>query len=805
LWERITKQQPSNLGVRLILFDLALLAKSTEKMARLLEELRGIEGVNGVYWKYAKASRLIQQARPAEKEKLSEESRRQLGQARQSLVEAARRRPSWPRIPALEAEIDELEGNVGAAIEKYQQALNQGETRPTIIRRTVQLLFEQNRTKEANQFIEKHLGEEKTLLSAGLGKLAAEMLISNPDLLARDSERALVFAKKSVSQDSKDYRDHLWLGRFLWATDKPEEKEKAEKSLRYACELAADVPDTWVTLVAFLASDGKKERIEEAKQAIEQAKKKLPADKASLGLAACYENVGDLKKAEEYYEAAVKEAPKDSRRLRAAATFYLRNGQSRKAEKRLSEILSLKDEAAVDDEAMWARRGMAAVLALNPNQPNFKRALSLLESNLKNNPNSQPDRHAKALLLATPFGSRKEAIQLFEELDRLSPLPANELFTLVHLYMTEDQWEMAQQTMIILLNKPEGKNPNYEAYYIRSLLQHGNLADAEAELEKLKRVLPNSLLTRGFEVRVLAAKGQDNEALAIVRDFAKDNPNANLVRVGQMLEELGKNSKARDRYLAEAEEMYRNYTKKSAKPERFLPLAQFLGRQGKIDEALSNCEIAQEKKASPEMVAQVLSNVLREGAAGDEPRRRVEKWIEDQRVQNKDSVPLIICLADVYDYGNRFEEAERFYREALDKDADNVMALNNLAWLLAFKKPSNKHLSEALALINKAIDCIGESPELLDTRGVVYLRMNRIDEALEDLRTVVRRSPSPNRSFHLAFAMLKAKKEREADDVFRTARTNGLDEKMLHPLEKPFYRELERRRKLRAEMNMNPT
>ena len=45
----------------------AMLAKSTAAMDRLLEEMRGIEGEkNGVYWRYAKASRLIQEARPAQ-------------------------------------------------------------------------------------------------------------------------------------------------------------------------------------------------------------------------------------------------------------------------------------------------------------------------------------------------------------------------------------------------------------------------------------------------------------------------------------------------------------------------------------------------------------------------------------------------------------------------------------------------------------------------------------------------------------------------------------------------------------------
>ncbi len=789
LWKQIAGLQPNNLAVRLVLFDLALFAKSTEAMDRLIEEMRGIEGEHGAYWHYAKASRLVQQALPAEKKELSEEGRRQLRDARSALFEAASRRPSWPRIPALEAEIDEVEGNINAAIDKYQQALTLGEKRPAILRKTVQLLFEQNRPDEANQLVGKLLEDEKTLLSAGLGKLAAEKLISNPELSIRDSERALDYAKMSVSKDSKDYREHLWLGRFLWASASKQKEQKEAKdslrqakvSLRKACELAPKVPETWVTLVAFLVSTNEKE---EAKEAIKQAKDKLPSDQASLALAACYEYVGDLKKTEEYLGDARKANPKDIRTLRAAATFYIRHGQAGKAESPLRAILSLKGENSDDEDAMWARRGLAALLSSNTTRLKFDEALALLETNLTKKPSSTPDKHAKALLLATRFDRRVEAIRLFEDLDR-NPLPANELFTLAQLYLAENQWEKARNTMIILLNKPEAKNPNYEAYFARSLLQHGNIAEAEAALEQLKKILPDAPLTCEIEARVCRANDRDDEALSILRDYVRKSEDANLARVGLLLEELGKNSKAQGRYLAEAEMMFRKYAEKSDKPERFLPLAVFLAHKGEIDEAVTSCEKALQDKASPEIVGQVLSKVLREGAAGDEPCGRVEKKLKEMLAQKPGSVALMICLADVYDYQKRFQNAEEVYREALRKDPDNIMALNNLAWLLAFTKPE-----EAVAMINKAIDRFGEGPELLDTRGVIYLKMGDFKQALKDLKEVANRAPSPTRSLHLAFALYMANQDREAMNVLDKAEKNGLDKKKLHPLDISFYDKL---------------
>ena len=62
------------------------------------------------------------------------------------------------------------------------------------------------------------------------------------------------------------------------------EINEAFASVDRALELADNVPETWVALVAFLVETGGKK---EAEAVIEQARKKLPADQAPLALAAC--------------------------------------------------------------------------------------------------------------------------------------------------------------------------------------------------------------------------------------------------------------------------------------------------------------------------------------------------------------------------------------------------------------------------------------------------------------------------------------------------------------------------------------
>jgi tetratricopeptide (TPR) repeat protein len=790
LWRRVAEQQPTNLDVRLRLFDLALQAKSPEKMDRVLKEMLGIEGDNGAYWRFAEALRLLQQARPPAKEEFD---RSQLRKARQRLVEAAKLRPSWPNIPALEAEIDELEGNPSAAIEKYQEALKLGDRRPRTVQKVVQLLYQQGRINEAHQAVHKLRDQGNTLLLAGLGMAQAIDLLSDPDPANRDPQRALNVARLSVAPDSKAYQDHLRLGIVCWAAGKPEEVKEAEKEFKRACELGKKVPETWTTLVAFLASTGKKK---EAEQAIAQATKKLPSDQAPLALAACYESIGDVQKADEHYQAALKTAPEQVRILRSVASFQLRHGQLAKAEPHLRAILALDQSKVPAVETAWARRALAGILASGGNRRRFDEAMELIQKNLDDLKDSVADQHARALLLGTRISRRKEAIRLFEDLNRRSSLPANERFLLAQLYLLEDNWSEAETQMRILLASPQGKDPTYEAFYARHLLQHDNVAAAQVQLEQLEKTLPDAPLTREVRARVFQAQGKDAEAIAVIREYAQGK-DADLGRAGLFLETLANIKRTGDQpgnrqrdlpgrklYLDEAEAMLRKYAAQLDKPDRLLTLAVFLGRSKQaVVEALACCEKALDNKAAPERVAPVMAGVLRDAHAGLEHCRRVEQTLKKMLAANPDSVAVLVSLADVYDVQKRYSDAEALYRRGLSKDANNVMLLNNLAWLLAFqKRPAQQ---EALAAIDKAIDQAGPAPELLDTQGVVYLKLGQPEQAEKVLQTASTLSRLPNHTFHFAWALVKANKLKDARQVLEEANKRGFDVQKLHPLEKP--------------------
>jgi tetratricopeptide (TPR) repeat protein len=778
LWKEVAKELPNALAPRLALFDQALREGKDVEAKELLPEIRRVEGERGAFWRFGEAACLVVRAKAESKDGLTAAAKRQLAEARDHLAEAGKLRPGWFRVAALQGEVADLEGNGPAAAERFQQAVSLGDRRPFVVQRLAQHLSALKRWPDLLKMAQELEGQDQLLLGAGLGKLA-----SVAKLGSGDQTGAVQVAEKAVSSESKRYEDQLFLGQiYASATGKQDE---AEKAFRKACDLGESVPDTWVWLVSYLAVTGQKAK---AEAAIEQARKALPPNQASLALAACYAAVGNAELAEKHYQQALDKQPDDPKVLHNVAAYYVVRGQPQKAEVHLHNML----KSAGGGELAWARRTLALVLASAVHREKYEEALKLIELNLKEDRGSLPDRRTKAMLLATRTYQRKPAIRLLEELKSEQALTAEEQFTLFRLYEADGDWEKAQAAMLLLLDSPEGRqNVVYRARHVRRLIQRGQLDEGDRQLKALKELSKEAktelALVSELEARLLRARGKHEKAADAIRAYSKAKDVEQAV-AGLLAEEFSQegDETVRKEYRRLAEDLYRNYLKQSQSPARHLVLAGFYGRQGDIDEALKYCEDAAREKAPTDAVGSMMVAVLRGGQPKPEHFERVERWFR-QATGKGDSDTLAVTLADLRDLQGRYEDAEDLYLAALGKNANNLMAINNLAWLLALKEGKG---SDALAMVNRGIDLVGPSPELLDTRGVIYLTLGRAEEAIKDLQDCINQGPSALRYFHLARAQQLARNRTAAGEALGNAEKSGLQPKQLHPLEREAYKNL---------------
>ncbi|MEI7782005.1 MAG: tetratricopeptide repeat protein, partial [Planctomycetota bacterium] len=286
IWAIVTEKTPDDLRVRTALYELAREQGNPEKCRVRAAEIATLAGATSPQARLAQAGTLVLVVRESQKKKavgeqttveLDTSERNKLDEARNLLIEAENDRPNWHQIQQLFAEIDGLRGDMPAAIEHLQRAVRMGPANPAIVRQLVALLYASNRLDEAQQALAR-LGPDGL---EGFERISAEM-----EMRSGKFDEAVALAERSVSKDSKNPRDLLWLGQLLSRSGKG---DRAEDVLERAVREAPDQPETWLTLFSHQISAGKRKP---AERTLERAADKLPETKRQLVLAQGNEMLG---------------------------------------------------------------------------------------------------------------------------------------------------------------------------------------------------------------------------------------------------------------------------------------------------------------------------------------------------------------------------------------------------------------------------------------------------------------------------------------------------------------------------------
>lgn len=114
-----------------------------------------------------------------------------------------------------------------------------------------------------------------------------------------------------------------------------------------------------------------------------------------------------------------------------------------------------------------------------------------------------------------------------------------------------------------------------------------------------------------------------------------------------------------------------------------------------------------------------------------------------------------LCAVDA----ERLELAEQDLRRIIQIDGDNAMALNALGYTLTDLTPRH---SEALRLIQRALELQPDDAATLDSMGWVLYRLGRLDEALPYLQRAHAMDDNPEIAAHLAEVMFFGGQREEA-------------------------------------------
>ena len=178
----------------------------------------------------------------------------------------------------------------------------------------------------------------------------------------------------------------------------------------------------------------------------------------------------------------------------------------------------------------------------------------------------------------------------------------------------------------------------------------------------------------------------------------------------------------------------------------------------------------------PEVAAAAYVQILRHGRPGpnDIQRASIKQYICDEREKEPQSTSLMLTWAEYLQLSGENAAAVAVYRQVLQREPDNVLALNNLAWTLSLDRKNQDKVRESLAHIQRAIELAGPLDELLDTRARILFESGQPEAGLRDMCEAVAEAPSAARLKDYAIMLRKVGKAKEAEQALAEAARFGL-------------------------------
>lgn len=138
---------------------------------------------------------------------------------------------------------------------------------------------------------------------------------------------------------------------------------------------------------------------------------------------------------------------------------------------------------------------------------------------------------------------------------------------------------------------------------------------------------------------------------------------------------------------------------------------------------------------------------------------------------HSDSTEAMTALAMLLHIGGRFTESAALYQQTLELQPNNVIAINNLAWILCKEQGE---CQQALELVCRGLEIAPEYIDLIDTRGVAYYQLGEFERAANDfircLKLYPNGTPSATVSYlHLGKSLAKLGQNGEAAENIEKA------------------------------------
>lgn len=529
---------------------------------------------------------------------------------------------------------------------------------------------------------------------------AALGMMSNLYLAQGRADEALHHLRKMIAMEPDSAAARAQLGVALLQKG---EREEGFSELERAIELAPDEARRLEIAIIL-----ERLRSGEMEQALERLESLHERDAIPAGLyynlkGIAYAGRGDIESARAIFNEGLEKVPSEQKPDLAnnLARIMARSGQPKEAAELLTETLT-----EVPDHL-----GLLMSLAqLKAGTDDLAGSQSLLEQAISAHPSAPQPRLALAELHLRA-NRPADAIRVLREEEELFGVqdsePSERWLSLMATALLNTGDRAAAADMLRDLHEQRPDAPNVSFTLSRLLIEQGDRSEARELLEQALQDHPDHLGIRLTLVELLTLEDELDEATERLSVAQESNPNHPLVlaRAGAIALEQDSPEEAADRFQRALEQ---------APNDRY------------ITRALAQAQL---KAGDPPAAVATLSDWLKEVPNDDELRML--------------QANLLLELG-------RDQEAIASYRQLINNGQDNPVVLNNLAWLLRDTNPD-----EALRLADRAAEAEPESAQIIDTKGVIELKLGRNSVAVKSFQRALALGPgNPSIRLHLSEALI---------------------------------------------------
>jgi putative PEP-CTERM system TPR-repeat lipoprotein len=522
-------------------------------------------------------------------------------------------------------------------------------------------------------------------------------LMSRASFQAGDTDSGILYLEQGLKSDPSDQAMQMDLAAgYLSAGE-----------LEQAIEILEKLPETKegayrreVLLVLAYLRKG------DTANALAQGRKLLADHPNSAGVhnlvGSIHMVAGDTPKARQEFDKALQLQPENLAVLLNLGRLEYREGKQDAARQRFEHVLQLSPKNV---NAMLA---LAQLSAIRGDQAQTRQWLERASA-------SDPQAPGPRLLLVRHYLGQRDidkARELAIQLAKDAPKNARVQDTLGIVQMGERNYAAAAESFR-KATKLAPKSANFHYNLARAQLGLRNFGEAEHVLRKTVELDPNHVRANSALAVLEMRAGKTTQALARAQKLQKQDPKS---PTGYILE-------------GDLRMIERNF--------------------GSAINAYNTA-----MKYADNAFPAVRASQARRIARMPQPAKPLQDWVQ----LHPDDVRARLLLAQAYQAENQKKEAIQQYEWILQKQPNDAVVLNNLAWLY-----HEQNDARSLELAERAHKISPDSGGVTDTLGWLLVQKGELDRGLQLLREAAQQAPNvPDVRYHLAVALARSGAKEEA-------------------------------------------